>query len=283
MSDEIRVQAEQELISLKQINLNLKIQFEQQFSEYESRSRNEMNSKLEKEIHRFEENIVSIQSVRDEIKQRADRLEAEYASLAQKSKDEKTELAEWLQQEKISRINSEEEKRALESKILELEGQYRSMAHTVDVRSVEISHLESMVETLRITHAREQNDLLNARTTELCHFDEKLRSRDDDINKMHAKLREANVRVAQLKEELIRREESYRASVKDIRLAVSQSLSDDLYSNNLEDYSQSQRNSFANKSSGSKISTNRHLNENNSFSNSALFNSTGMFFWLNSQ
>ncbi len=69
-----------------------------------------------------------------------------------------------------------------------MEGEINSLQHSLEVRSVEISHLDATVKSLRETHQREQADLLAARSDELCHFDEKLRHRDDEMNRLHMKV-----------------------------------------------------------------------------------------------
>lgn len=56
------------------------------------------------------------------------------------------------------------------------------------MRGVEVQRLEAMVQSLRESHQRQVDDLLQARANELKTFDDKLRARDADLNHMHFKV-----------------------------------------------------------------------------------------------
>ena len=277
IAGEGRKQAEQELAALKQKQLSLKLEFEQNYADFESKIRQEWNVKLESESKRFEDNIRQIQGLRDESKHRAERLEADYNTLLSKCQQEMEQLQKWLEEERSSRAASDDELRSLKVRIMTLESDHRSLKHAADMKQVEIQHLENLLNNLRESYQQEQEEQFKTRAAELVRYDEKLRVRDDEFNKMHSRMREAVNRAAQFKEELERREEAWKLSINGMRQAVVESVADSYYSNDFEDlqrtesFSNLQNNSNSGASRMQKSSSRANLNSSAKFIDSRAF------------
>ena len=184
---------------------------------------------------RVEASLTSLSASRDEMNARSKAIQDDYDALLEKSKKEKMTIESWWKEEQSKNKNKEDENRKLSSKLMQIEAELKTAQHNSDVKTVEINHLENLIGTLRETHEKEQMDLLDSRSAELQRFDEKLRDRDEELNRMHYRLRDAILKGSQFKEELERKEEAWKSQLQGMRQAVTETLNDGFFfSNDME-------------------------------------------------